>query len=172
VYGEIIRLSSPPSNVIRPATLQDVARINELNTLVFPEPEHPSTARNRILAFREGCVVIEEDAIIGYSTAERRKRITNFGFSYDARERHSPDGPYLYISDIVIHPSHQGRGLGTALLEQQEQLAMAEGCLAMTLFTRTGREYYEKHGFTLHHTHQRNCEALGDYIMNIMVKKL
>jgi ribosomal protein S18 acetylase RimI-like enzyme len=157
---------------MRNATLADVPRICELNGLVFNEPERPTTVKNRILAFPQGCVVEQRGGIIGYSTAERRKRITNFGFDYDARRRHSPDGHILYISDIVIHPEHQGKGLGTAFLEFHEALARAEGCDLLALFTRTGKGYYERFGFTTHHLHDRSSPSLGVYTMHIMTKQV
>ena len=51
-----------------------------------------------------------------------------------------------YLCDIVIHPAHQGRGLGAAIVEQL--MAMAAGHAKLILYANPGKEgFYEKFGF-------------------------
>jgi ribosomal protein S18 acetylase RimI-like enzyme len=55
---------------------------------------------------------------------------------------------------IVVHPTRQGRGIGTALLREVERLLMADGCRLMVVETSSRaayaatRAFYEQRGFT------------------------
>lgn len=57
----------------------------------------------------------------------------------------------LYIYEIHAHPSLQGRGLGTLLLELADDLAGAMGCekVMLTVFTSNegARRLYARHGY-------------------------
>ena len=51
-----------------------------------------------------------------------------------------------YIADIAVHPAHQGRGLGSAVVERL--LALAEGHKKIILYANPGTEaFYARHGF-------------------------
>lgn len=39
---------------------------------------------------------------------------------------HNPEGPTLYVADIMVHPGHQHRGVGCALTEQARLLVQEE----------------------------------------------
>jgi ribosomal protein S18 acetylase RimI-like enzyme len=53
-----------------------------------------------------------------------------------------------YLCDIVVHPAYQGRGLGTALIEQL--IGLSEGHRKIILYAVPGREsFYERFGFRL-----------------------
>jgi predicted N-acetyltransferase YhbS len=51
-----------------------------------------------------------------------------------------------YLCDIVVHPAHQGTGLGKELI--QRLIALSEGHRKIILYAVPGREpFYEKFGF-------------------------
>ena len=51
-----------------------------------------------------------------------------------------------YIADIVVHPDHQGRGIGSGILERL--VDMSAGHRVVILYAVPGREgFYRKHGF-------------------------
>jgi GNAT superfamily N-acetyltransferase len=51
-----------------------------------------------------------------------------------------------YIADVAVHPAHQGRGLGQAIIRQL--VAAAEGHRKVILYANPGKEpFYEKLGF-------------------------
>ena len=59
--------------------------------------------------------------------------------------------PYGLIENVVTHPDHQRRGLGTAVLKQALQAAWEQGCYKVMLMTGSKNEatlrFYEKAGF-------------------------
>jgi ribosomal protein S18 acetylase RimI-like enzyme len=59
--------------------------------------------------------------------------------------------PLLNIHDLVVVPSHRGRGIGRALLGAAEQAAIKRGCCKLTLEVvddnLLARGLYESYGF-------------------------
>lgn len=57
----------------------------------------------------------------------------------------------FWVRNVAVHPAHQGRGVGRALLQQAEQLALDGGYLATRLFTHElmseNRELYSRIGY-------------------------
>jgi len=56
-----------------------------------------------------------------------------------------------HLEQLSVHPAHQGRGLGSALLEAAYREALRLGYTAMTLITfadvRWNAPFYARHGF-------------------------
>jgi GNAT superfamily N-acetyltransferase len=51
-----------------------------------------------------------------------------------------------YIADIVVHPDHQGQGVGSAILKRL--VDMSAGHRVVILYAVPGREgFYRRHGF-------------------------
>ncbi|ASS74781.1 hypothetical protein CIG75_07185 [Tumebacillus algifaecis] len=61
--------------------------------------------------------------------------------------------PALMLRLLGVHPDHQGRSLGAALIGQAEQIARSEGSPSLTLFTSslltTLVAFYERLGFQM-----------------------
>jgi GNAT superfamily N-acetyltransferase len=57
---------------------------------------------------------------------------------------------WLYVDLLVVPEEFRGRGLGTELLRQAEDIARKRGCIALWLNTGTFQApgFYEKQGFT------------------------
>ena len=62
-----------------------------------------------------------------------------------------PDGPHHFIGMLGTHPTHQGKGFGTALVNHVKQQSVSEGSLGVTLSTETESNvgYYESLGFVV-----------------------
>jgi ribosomal protein S18 acetylase RimI-like enzyme len=62
-----------------------------------------------------------------------------------------PDGDALMVENVAVHPDHQGRGFGQALLEFAESQARARGVAELRLYTHelmTGNiELYRRLGW-------------------------
>ena len=61
-------------------------------------------------------------------------------------------GPEGYVSELFIHPSSRGQGIGSALLETAITEARQRGCSRMRLLNMRDREsylrgFYKKHGW-------------------------
>ncbi|WP_434290891.1 GNAT family N-acetyltransferase [Clostridium botulinum] len=54
-----------------------------------------------------------------------------------------------YLEDIIVHPSYQGKGIGTALVKRLLQEAEERGISIVTVtFEESNRNFYEGCGFT------------------------
>ncbi|GLX78323.1 N-acetyltransferase [Thalassotalea insulae] len=66
---------------------------------------------------------------------------------------------YYYIQDVIVHPEHQGQGLGNRLMEHIENY-LAHQCqpgATIGLLAAQGKEaFYQKFGYSL-----RNGQPLG-----------
>lgn len=64
---------------------------------------------------------------------------------------HYAETPHGHISDLVVHPRHEGRGIGRRLMDAAEEWAKAHGYrwLTISVFLANSRakEMYERAGF-------------------------
>lgn len=58
----------------------------------------------------------------------------------------------MFIVSIVVHPKHQGRGVGTALVKKGTAMADAEGVIAWVHASEAGANLFRKCGFELEDT--------------------
>lgn len=71
----------------------------------------------------------------------------------DFMERIMPKGTRaIYIATIAVHPKHQGRGVGTALINKGTAIADAEGVIAWVHSSEAGADMFRKCGFELDDT--------------------
>jgi ribosomal protein S18 acetylase RimI-like enzyme len=107
------------------APLTEAARANLVKGLV----EHP--AAFVLLAFAGGRAVGAAVCVWGFSTFAGR--------------------PFVNVHDLAVLPDFQGRGVGSALLEQVERRARERGCCKLTLevhdTNRGAKRLYERFGF-------------------------
>lgn len=65
------------------------------------------------------------------------------------RAHHNSHGPHYYLRAIGVHPDHQGRGLGAALVRPMLERAADEGVgCYLTTTTEANVAWYEHLGFT------------------------
>lgn len=55
-----------------------------------------------------------------------------------------------YVSELFVHPSQSGRGIGTLLLDRIKEDAVRRGCARLILMNRRDRESYRR-GFYASH---------------------
>ena len=71
---------------------------------------------------------------------------------------HPHDRAHAYLLMIAVDPAHQGKGLGTALIEPVLQRCDREGLPAyLEASTERSRRLYERLGFTFMGTHGRSA---------------
>lgn len=58
---------------------------------------------------------------------------------------------WMFVEYLAVPEAHRGRDYGTALMQEAEALARAQGCLGIWLdtFAFQARGFYEKLGFTV-----------------------
>ncbi len=141
---------------IRNATLKDLNRLKEIEDAAFGRQkinENRFTIKTRLVAFPRGIFVAESGGkVVGYTASELRGRITRFALDYDARTRHSPKGPYMYIATLAVDPKFHGQGTGRILLRKQLVLAKKLKLKAVVLSTWYARKYYPRFGFKVYRT--------------------
>ncbi len=96
----------------------------------------------------------------GYSQAQIQKALDGSRYTVTAVDegqavgmgRLIGDGLYYVLADIAVHPMHQGKGIGTKivdmLLRHAENETPAGGRASVQLISEAGREsFYEAMGF-------------------------
>ncbi len=147
-------MSEDASNTARvePATMEDLPLLVELLSELFsaeadflPDEtkqrdglrmilEHPN--RGRIFVVRNDHTVIGmANVLITISTAV--------------------GGMVLLLEDVIIHPSHRGRGYGGQLLKRVEEFARSKHFKRITLLTdkmsEESQRFFQKYGYTFSH---------------------
>lgn len=71
-----------------------------------------------------------------------------------------------YISELFLLPGARGQGIGTALLDEAKQRAIARGCERLTLFNHRKRESYQRGFYPKQGWIERDDAALFMYYLN------
>ncbi|MDO5609886.1 MAG: GNAT family N-acetyltransferase [Pseudomonadota bacterium] len=112
-----------------------------LEQLPWDEARQRAAVASLIDSRRNGrLLVMEHDGeLAGYA-------VVGFCFSLEF------DGRYALLDELYVLPAFQGLGLGKQLMQQAEQLALAEGCRALRLEVNDdnphARGIYERAGYT------------------------
>ena len=81
---------------------------------------------------------------------EATGRVLGF-IDMEFRQRLGHPRPQAWVNDLVVTESERGKGIGTALLKEAEDLARKRGCFRMSLETSAWREathrFYEREGW-------------------------
>jgi GNAT superfamily N-acetyltransferase len=135
------RPKTPDALSFAPAGLADADALAELRVVAMRESLErigrfdPQRARDRLLAnFSPSCteVIVWEGRRVGFHVVRR-----------------APEG--LVLDHLYLLPSHQGRGIGAAVLSRVLSTAHREG-LAVRVTALKGSEanaFYVRHGFAL-----------------------
>lgn len=130
---------------IRRATLEDIDQLSELDGIGFG-PEAFSRSRLKYLLSKGQATILAvecEGTLVGSAVILWRK-----------------DSSKARIYSILIHPTHQGLGLGRRLLSECEDLAVQSGRTCMSLEVRADNSraihFYDAHGYT-------NVKSLPNY---------
>ena len=109
---------------LRVATLKDLRKIMNLETLCFPDvytKELKEIYKKRIEIFSEGFYILEyKNRIIGFVTTEIWNKDQPFTFRINHKIERSLDknGTILYISSLNVHPKYSNQGLGYFILNE------------------------------------------------------
>ncbi len=96
-------------------------------------------------AFYKGCLVaLESGQVLGYITSERHKKESPVTYNHNAVATHKADGPYLYISGIVVKQDQRGQGIGSSLVEKLEEEARNITCFALYKIMDVNHPYGER----------------------------
>jgi len=135
---------------IEPATSDDIHQLTELLSALFTQeadfgPNHAKQAR--------GLGMIIEEPRLGHIFVAREGNevvgMVNLLFAVSTAE----GGFVVLLEDLIVRPSHRGKGTGSALLRHAIDFARTNGFPRITLLTDRINEkairFYERHGFQL-----------------------
>ena len=84
-----------------------------------------------------GFVLLEDELLVGAMFAHKKTWWTN---------------DEIFVDELFIQPTCQGKGYGTALLQHAEDYCRTRGLAGLTLLTNPympAKSFYEKNGYTL-----------------------
>jgi [ribosomal protein S18]-alanine N-acetyltransferase len=112
---------------MRPATLDDIADICELEYLVFPENNFNEVTLANELVLGAGLVVYENNKLVAYMLMRN-------------------DGQIIDIIRLGVHPDYQRKGYGTKLLSA---VPKREAMLTVQKNNVGALRLYLRHGFSI-----------------------
>lgn len=137
---------------IRNVKESDLDRCFEIETLAYAGEEAATKEKilTRIKGYAEGFIVLEnENEIIGFINSGATHKVVLSDETFKELVGHDPDGRYIVIMSVVIHPDYQGQSFTTKLMNhfiaQMKQLNKT----SIYLICQTELvEMYAKYGFT------------------------
>jgi len=152
---------TPPSDnfapgqalTVRPARLEDLARIDELERMVWRELAAPyEELKRRFRLFPHGLLVAAAAGEVlglccGILTDEDATRTA---LDETFPPRHTPKGTYFFLYGLTVDPVFRNKGIGRRLAAEELDVAARQGCRAAQLVAnRFSRQLFEKLGFTV-----------------------
>ena len=137
---------------IRNVKESDLDRCFEIETLAYAGEEAATKEKilTRIKGYAKGFIVLEnENEIIGFINSGATHKVVLSDETFKELVGHDPDGRYIVIMSVVIHPDYQGQSFTTKLMNhfiaQMKQLNKT----SIYLICQTELvEMYAKYGFT------------------------
>ena len=137
---------------IRNVKESDLDRCFEIETLAYAGEEAATKEKilTRIKGYAKGFIVLEnENEIIGFINSGATHKVVLSDETFKELVGHDPDGRYIVIMSVVIHPGYQGQSFTTKLMNhfiaQMKQLNKT----SIYLICQTELvEMYAKYGFT------------------------
>ena len=131
--------------VIRTAELHDHDAVMAL--LTFLNPDDPAVEeKNSIAVFKE----IVDSPYLTLLLAEDADALVGSCYLNITPNLSRNAKPYAVIENVITHPDHRRKGIGTQLMQEATQLAEASGCYKIMLLTgRDGdvQNFYSNTGF-------------------------
>ncbi|MEE9328283.1 MAG: GNAT family N-acetyltransferase [Cocleimonas sp.] len=136
---------------IRSVNEDDLDRCFEIETDSYSGDEAATKEKilKRIKTYPEGFIVLENSKeIIGFINSGATHEVELSDEAFKELVGHDPDGEYIVIMSVVVHPEYQGEGMASKLMHSfikaMKQLDKTE----IHLICQTELiDMYAKHGF-------------------------
>lgn len=136
---------------IRTATMEDLDRITEIETICFPEAEAASrqSFEKRLMYFSDRFWLLSDQGkIVGFVNGMLTDESDLSDEMYDDAEKHNPKGKWQMIFGVDTIPEYRRRGCAEALLKHAIGISEKEGRLGLVLTCKDKLvHYYSKFGF-------------------------
>jgi putative acetyltransferase len=123
--------------IIRPETTADHDAIRKINDEAFGDPIDAKL----VDAIRESDRFVPELSLVAVSEGQTCGHVISSYVDVEPDARR-----VLQVGPLAVLPSHQGRGIGSALMEETIRIADARG--ERLLLIEGSPKYYERFGFT------------------------
>jgi ribosomal protein S18 acetylase RimI-like enzyme len=140
-----------PDVNIRIVKEQDLDRCFEIESVSYSGDEAATKDKilKRINAYPEGFIVLENDTeIIGFINSGATHEIELSDEEFKELVGHDPEGKYIVILSVVVHPAYQGKGMASKLMNSFIDRMKALGKSDIYLICQTELiDMYERFGF-------------------------
>lgn len=110
-----------PDIKIRTAKEQDLDRCFEIESVAYSGDEAATKDKilKRIKTYPEGFIILENDReIIGFINSGATHEIELSDEAFKELVGHDPEGKYIVILSVVVHPDYQGKGMASKLMNR------------------------------------------------------
>jgi len=136
---------------IRKASLMDLDKVVNIETICFPEAEAATrdSFKKRLITFPESFLVAELDGeLIGFINGSVIEEKIIRDEYYSDVSFHNPKGDYQSIFGLDVLPQYRGKGIAAILMEELIIVAKKAERKGMTLCCKEEKiPYYKKFGF-------------------------
>ena len=108
-----------PDVRIRTVEEQDLDRCYEIESVSYSVDEAATIDKilKRIKTYPEGFIVLENDSeIIGFINSGAAHEVELSDEEFKELVGHDPEGKYIVILSVVVHPDYQGKGMASKLM--------------------------------------------------------
>lgn len=105
--------------IIRTVEEEDLDRCFEIESVSYSGEEAATRDKilKRIKNFPEGFIVIENNReIVGFINSGATHEVKLSDEAFKELVGHDPDGKYIVILSVVVHPDYQGKGMASKLM--------------------------------------------------------
>ena len=138
---------------IREVKESDLDRCFEIESVAYAGDEAATKEKifTRIQTYPEGFVVLENnEEIIGFINSGATHKVELSDEAFKELVGHDPQGEYIVIMSVVVHPKYQGQGMANLLLHSFINTMRELGKTEIYLICQTELiNMYAKHGFIL-----------------------
>ena len=137
--------------IIRTVEEQDLDRCFEIESVSYSGEEAATRDKilKRIKNYPEGFIVLENNReIMGFINSGATHEVELSDEEFKELIGHDPDGKYIVILSVVVHPDYQGKGMASKLMNSFIDRMKALGKSDIYLICQTELiDMYARYGF-------------------------
>lgn len=137
--------------IIRTVEEQDLDRCFEIESVSYSGDEAATRDKilKRIKNYPQGFIVLENDReIIGFINSGATHEVMLSDEAFKELVGHDPEGKYVVILSVVVHPDYQGKGMASKLMNNFIDRMKALGKSDIYLICQTELiDMYARYGF-------------------------
>ena len=136
---------------IRNVKATDLDRCFEIESVAYAGDEAASREKiqKRIETYPEGFIILENNAeIIGFINSGATDNVELSDEEFKEFIGHDPNGKYIVVLSVVVHPDYQGKGMASLLMHNFIERMKVIGKSGIYLICQTGLiDMYASYGF-------------------------